>query len=612
MRWTYLLLCVVTLIIGSIFIIADTINWPITEFSVMIFFVMAYIVYSLIKSYKYGDRREEDTRLVLGNATIVNLKLLFAAIYLLSIILLKTSLYNRPVLYFVLFSLMFVLVAFEIIFVKNTRHEILLIQIFVLALNIIMSLYMVFPGFQGIDPWEHNFYVGTLVNDGHIFNMTYNEWPVFHILIATFSFLTKITNPVLNFFIPVGIPLAVGTILMFYMARPLVGEKNALLAALILTIGGKYIAFSVELIPQSLGIFLFLFVLYFIFTKNNFQSTLFLILTGLLLITTHSISALALVILIALFWFGKKIYNLTIERCRDSVSVVLFLLFGTALVCHWVYISTSVFDNGILSIVNHVLSKTGTSYVYGSAAGINLVESMLNGFGLWFLVLFFGVGTIESSKKRFENPGIFSLVTTAVAFYAFINGGAYITKVIDLQSSRLMAFFVLLIAPVCAMGITKFTGILNRLNWLIIPFLAIASFLMVTSLNMTTADPLFVKDNCFVPDYTRYSELSAATITTEINKKSIVYTGTGFLNTYIHNKGYQTDNYFSNPFIEHNSFIVLTKNFEDSAYKLNVKREYGILKESYTCTKNEKPLLEEIGRRYDKVFDNGWVNVFYT
>lgn len=317
----------------------------------------------------------------------------------------------------------------------------------ILLVGIISSagIYYEFDGIYRVDTLFHNGQTEISAERGHItqeaprgYRNVYYSFPIFHLLAAETSILTSL-------------------------------DVHSSIFA-------------------SVG-FLFLFSVVFIF--------LFVVML------THTLASLILLVILTMVFVGGKInsylHSYKLETSIKSVTVTSFLvmLFG-----YWMHAfqsqSTSTFEYMIYAIysgltVDMEFADISDISVYVSS---NYFEYVLDKFG-YILFLFFGiVGCyiwLRDREDKYKLPFVLSMVVLFVIIY-----GLSLFSVRCGIPGRWFPFAYMLLAIVSALGIFKFTNIINNnviKNMFIVTLIFIISFFMITSTTSNKDSPLYNKEH---------------------------------------------------------------------------------------------------------------------
>ena len=151
------------------------------------FWLIIRRTYSLSRNLSINLKSKDSRNIILI------LSIIFFVLLTLSIIsfYFRQNLYVRPLIYFILISLMSCIIFLEIVYNFENRYtKLILIQILIISLNLLLSEQLLFPSLIGIDPAYHQFLTTNIFVTGHILlGKNYSNIP-FEIVIANTSLLS--------------------------------------------------------------------------------------------------------------------------------------------------------------------------------------------------------------------------------------------------------------------------------------------------------------------------------------------------------------------------------------------------------------------------------------
>lgn len=163
--------------------------------------------------------------------------------------------YERPLIYFVLTSLLVGIVALEILFVpSNKLTKLILAQIIIIVLSLLWTQESIFPSVIGIDPIWHRMFTLKILEYGHVpQGYSYSGIPFFHLLIASTSLITGL-NYKLSSFLSISFIYTIISILIVYLIGIFVfSKKVGLFSGLFLCTSNIWIQHGWWAIPNSIA-----------------------------------------------------------------------------------------------------------------------------------------------------------------------------------------------------------------------------------------------------------------------------------------------------------------------------------------------------------------------
>jgi len=431
----------------------------------------------------------------------------------------RPELYERPLLYFILTSLMAGVTACEI-FTSGKRHvPLILIQVILLGVSISWSQLLIFPSLLGVDPWYHSALTNRIVDAGFIpEGYSYSRLPLFHLMIAVTSLIAGLPYKFATM-VSVGlgqiicIPLFVTII-----ARQLFRNYRAgLLAALLVIIANYHINMSYWSIPNSFAAVFILIALYLLFFKmgDHLQSSFAILYLVFLatIILTHTIAAICMAGVLFISWGAFIFYRANDQSSADShASLVRSISFTVAMFAWWTYASGTL--STIAEIIrwglylDSIMNIVEEFRVYELT--IPLGEQLFNKLSTFLFFAFSFIGIFYMISRRGSSSsfamacvGMFPL---AVCFFSLISGQ-------DVIQDRWWYFAqIFLSIPLAAAIYILGTWKSNRpfhFYCFILGFVVALSFLMIMSPPANVDNHIFSPVSGYTYAYTQ-SEMAAS------------------------------------------------------------------------------------------------------
>lgn len=321
-----------------------------------------WIIASQIKTIDLRKSQINLTFLYLFNT-------LFFMVFCYSLYALHDSIYYRPIGYFSAIIVMSTIISISILFsALNTKVvSLILLQIIIVGLSLRGSVYYMFPGYVGIDPWFHAWFIDQLLSIGHITNtypiqissleQYYVNFPVLHILCGITSLLSNL-NIKNSLFLSAGLFEVISLLFIYLIGKKFFGPEIGLLALLLSSVLNYHILWGFWIIPMTIGIGMVIFVFYMHLRRPKCmnQSNEFLILIFLVsaaIILTHPLSSLILFFLLITTYMSAKIQAriYTVgenknESRSEIISIKSLLSLLTVMLGYWIY-ATRLFETHI-------------------------------------------------------------------------------------------------------------------------------------------------------------------------------------------------------------------------------------------------------------------------
>jgi hypothetical protein len=185
--------------------------------------------------------------------------ILFNFIFILSLLsfYFRPYMYKRPILYFVLMSLLIIVLYFGIMVSQKRELSLILFGIILVGLSLSYSQSLVYPSLIGSDPWFHQELALKVMNNHFLpqFDQGYSKMPLFHIFIILTSFVTGL-NYKFSAMLSVSLIQIICNSLFVFLFSTFILKyyKVGLLASLLLITSNQHIFMSYWSIPNSFAI----------------------------------------------------------------------------------------------------------------------------------------------------------------------------------------------------------------------------------------------------------------------------------------------------------------------------------------------------------------------
>lgn len=327
-------------IIFSIVVIGffiDKVIYAFTGFLILIFCTIWLLI-----------RNKATLGLDLPLLNLINIKLssLFFVIFTLSVLslYLRPMLYERPLIYYMLVSIMVGIVALEIIYSQKKTCYSILFQIIVIGISIAWSQLLIFPSLLGVDPWYHQALTLEIISSDFIpIGYGYSKLPFFHLLVASTSLITGLDYKYSTMLSASFAQIVVNCLFIFLLGKFVLNDfKVGLLASLFLIISNHHIFMSYWSIPNSLAAIFIPIIFYILFRMKNemqIRGKILVIFLIIPLILTHTITALCMTIILFVYWLAPIFYNI-FSQTKQSISGINYpVLFTISMFSWWTFAS---------------------------------------------------------------------------------------------------------------------------------------------------------------------------------------------------------------------------------------------------------------------------------
>ena len=506
----------------------------ISEFAIAV--VCTSALYLLVyKKYKVGSN---TINLNLSPAIMKALNLLFFLLVILINYTFHSYLY-RPPIYYIFIVLCCALIVLDILYGKNQHYFFwTLFKIFIIALMLRANLLYEYPGFYGVDPWTHIFWVQLWQEVGHVASgpgglIQSNYPPLFHIEILM-SLLVTDLNLKDSFFVSVGVMYCVVVFFIFLYVKNIIGVQIGLLSSLFIAVNQFHISWGAWLIPTSLGVLVFSIFLYLIHSRmNKNRCAILFILVASMLIYLHTLSPLVIsiaifVYLISNYLFARIGYFNSSPKINYKITAFLVATLGILTFSQFMYRQYTAGGRTFLESVLYPLSdtlSTDAGFAGGEIASYTASNFPLNRVSFLLIIAFTIFGGLFWFKRESGSLERISLIFTAIALMIFSYGPALL-NVDNFIPGRWLVFLMIVLAPICVFGMYQMSLIPNARRYqifLLLLIIMICTFFSINSNGVNLRTPFYGE---LSEDPARYaythSELQAANTITTISVSPIV------------------------------------------------------------------------------------------
>lgn len=373
-------------------------------------FVLISCIFWVFKRKSFAHLDSLKIRTYESKRSFLTLISLFFILLMFSIlsIYFSTDLFQRPVMYFVIVSIMISILVLEIFYnYKNRYTNLILLQIILIELSLVYSQQLIFPSVTGVDPSFHLSFTDYILNNGYILKgSNYNTIPLFHLEVAITSLFTNL-NYKLSTMLSIDIIRSTVTILFIYIiTRYLFNDNIGLLSALLLSFANIYIQFGWWTIPNTIAAIYIPMIIYLLLFKEKKITYIFLIFVLMFaLILTHPMTSLWMDFVLLLGFVILTIFKIIDRKTEinffkknnnlklNQVNLNIVILFTVMMIGWWMY-SSGIF-NSFIDLLNWGLNLDAST-VSSNLAGkywssVPIIEHITNNLALF---IYFGISII--------------------------------------------------------------------------------------------------------------------------------------------------------------------------------------------------------------------------
>ncbi|KTG08396.1 hypothetical protein AUR64_19385 [Haloprofundus marisrubri] len=416
----------------------------------------------------------------------------------------------------------------QILFAKEEAFNpsILLLQVVLVAGTVRFAAIATTPGFIGIDIWTHlPELTSSILEAGSLDAISDDKHyvsPLYHLLVASSSLIYDVPLRT-ALYLSLGLVIPLSPLLVYMATRELVAERWAVLAAALFSFGDYVIEWGMHIIPTSMGLVIFLAVLYALIRlmQTDYAARDFALLAGLsvALILTHQVSSFIMLVVfggavVAYFLLNLGIYRVSrlrpdVFRARNPVNILGLVVFDVGLITFlWSFTpyKGGTFLETILSFLAETVSSSAgfgnlaggasaASASGGESAGASTPLVELAGYidVLGFLLLLLGtfVGCLYVVHRDRAKQSVFTLLIGTAIMLVFTLG-LPMFGIRNFIPQRWFAFMYAPMAILTAVGVRYLAANLNAK--ILVAGLLVAALVfpgaMVVSRNGTLDNPV--------------------------------------------------------------------------------------------------------------------------
>ncbi|WP_224335601.1 hypothetical protein [Haloprofundus halobius] len=296
---------------------------------------------------------------------------------------------ERGIAFYAIAAVTGTLLLSQILFAKEEEAfnpSILLLQVVLVAGTVRFAALASTPGLIGIDIWTHlPELTSSILEAGSLDAISDDKHyvsPLYHLLVASASLIYDVPLRT-ALYLSLGVVIPLSPLLVYMATRELVAERWAVLAAALFSFGDYVIEWGIHIIPTSMGLVIFLTVLYALIRlmQSDYAARDFALLAGLsvALILTHQVSSFIMLVVfggavVAYFILNLGIYRVSrlrpdVFRARNPVNILGLVVFDVGLITFlW---SFTPYKGGTFleTIVSFLAETVASSAGFGNLAG---------------------------------------------------------------------------------------------------------------------------------------------------------------------------------------------------------------------------------------------------
>lgn len=348
---------------------------------------------------------------------IKSLTYLFGIFYIGSVVVLMLSQGSRPPYYFV-FILVLYLSVFLQIFSKNVNPSLILVESFLIMVNLIYSVTLNYDFYFGTtDILPHIFLSKLTAISGQMIPTSLSDYayfPLYHVFIAEASELLNTSTKTSLFLVTAPI-YAITIVFLYYLFNHITNNRQiSLLSCVLFSVSSVVLYYGANVITRTMAFIMFIVLLYLIysvnFNKNKISLKILSVIVAVFLTLVHNVSLPQLVLLLILLFVSEYIIG-----DGSYISKPFFILLNVTFIAYWFFIAYMFVQR---SLAPRLQSQFWDSIVLTAGGAEVLQESLINLIGLLdkSIFLFFALIGIGFLLKNYKNNyasvfGLFALLT---------------------------------------------------------------------------------------------------------------------------------------------------------------------------------------------------------
>lgn len=349
----------------------------------------------------------------------------FCFTYTLVILNNRSMVYERPIEFFVILSLMSGILALEVSFLPSRKYSLLVLaQVIVLGLDLCISQMTLYPNVVGVDPWYHQSFTEAIVNLGSIPpDGSYSMLPLFHLNIATPMQLLDINYKLASILSVSVIQIIVDVFIIFCLGRHFFNEKVGLMAALLLTVSNFHINMSFWPIPNYFGFIIIIILIYLLvkFWKDK-PLALFVLITLLMaVITMTHVFAIVFTAIVLLSWTIVSIIFSKKNNSHTPKYIPLITVAFLAIAFLWFTCATGygqiLIDYIQLGLNGNFFSRIpdpATGLMSGYLRSTPIEQTLFSQLGIFLCSVFTLIGYLYMISGKRGDPDIYAYAITGM------------------------------------------------------------------------------------------------------------------------------------------------------------------------------------------------------
>lgn len=523
----------------------------------------------------------------------------------------RPELYVRPISFFVLISILAVIISLEILYVPKKFKLIVLIQILILGLTLLLSEVFLFSGVVGVDSTGHQKFILDIMKTNYIpTDFPYSNLPIFHLDVASFTLITDLPIRLALIMSTSFLQILIDVLIIFLLGTRLINYKVGLLASLVVVISNNHIFMGISPIATTICVPFLLIAIFLLFTKErSFSLTSIILLFLGVIVLTHTISSVISGFVLFIAALTTILYIKFINNKKNSnfrFNIVLF--FTVFMFSWWAYASGHILQLTKLIMwgfnIDQFINQPSINLLLVSK--LPIIEKVFNNIGMFMFYALSLIGCLymlNPSKRdlKIYTYSVIALSMFAISYYSIVSGTfievdrwLYFTEVILSIPFATSIFILAIVLP-------KKTQIKEIFKPIIVGSLIfILTFVMITS-PLANEDNNFLAPNTNIRNSFTDSEFKAVDTLSKVVNGSLA--SDSYSNTVINRLGIKSLSFdvqlFQKNFTKRSSNLIIVRNYI-------LTEPFELYSSPYKLDYNLTELLEKDG--FSLIYNSNSVN----
>lgn len=459
-----------------------------------------------------------------------------------SLIILHSVIYVRPILYFILVTISFCSIFLEIFQIKSDTYSyILVLKIILVSLSLRIGRFFNYPSIPGSDTHFHLNLAELIIQNGFISSYSiadkYSYSCLWHILNSICGIILDVNMRNMLFYSIVLSSTIITSLFVYCIVKKIYNYQIAVISVLLINISDMVFVQNVTNInPSSIVYCFFLVILFCIIHENKkYMHSAIAILMIFCMILSHQLSTFCVLLILVTLLLSKFSYysyharfinnNFNLNDLELNLYLNTILLYIVSLILQWSTIGSSVngyhsFFDSMISRLFGTLKSTFTEYAKTTNVPTTQYEQLFSGFNFYsnlfynlgsnILLMFAIVGILITLRSKSKYLLKFSYICATFMLIGLVYAGTYIGLGYLLVPHRFLPFLQYFYVVFASVSMYKIVTI-NYNKWIkfgLITLLIFLIFFIITTPYLNRGDAIYSKDMIYRDQYT-FSELKS-------------------------------------------------------------------------------------------------------